>query len=133
MKTAMNKKALFAVLAVSAVAATTPALAQNYGYGNGNGYGYGQGRELDRRQAQLEQRVERMVHNRQLSRGEYRVFQRQFDQFDRQQWNYARNGLSRWEHSELRGQLDRIQSQIRYERREERRDDRRDDRRWDRD
>jgi hypothetical protein len=118
MKTATYKKALFAALAVSAVAATTPALAQSYGYG------YGQARELDRRQAQLEQRVERMAYNRQLSRNEFRVFERQFDQFDRMQWSYARNGLSRWEHAELSNQLDRIQSQIRYERREDRRDDR---------
>ena len=146
MKTAMNKKALLSLLAASAVAMSTPVLAQNYGYGYGDpygqsGYGYRAGQDLDQRQARLEQRVERLAASGRISRSDYRLFAREFDRFDRLQWAYARNGLSRWERAELSAQLDRIQARIRYERQDDRYDRRDRDRyddwdrngRWDRD
>lgn len=118
----MKKTVLFSILAASAVALSTPAAAQNYG-------GYGQRYPFEGRQQQLEQRVQRLAYNGLISRNEYRVFQRQFDHFDRLQRQYRRGGIDRWEARELDAQLDRIQSQIRSERREGRREDRY-DRRW---
>jgi len=120
----MRKTVLFSILAASAVALSTPAAAQHYG---GPG-GYGQRFPFEARQAQLEQRVERMAYNGRISSREYRRFQREFDHFDRLQRDYRRGGIDRWEARELEAQLDRIQAQIRHERRESRREDRRD--RW---
>lgn len=121
----MRKTVLFSILAASAVALSTPAAAQHYG---GQGGGYGQRFPFEARQAQLEQRVERMAYNGRISRQEYRLFQRQFAHFDRLQRDYRRGGIDRWEARELDAQLDRIQAQIRHERRESRWEDRRD--RW---
>ncbi|MFN3352797.1 MAG: hypothetical protein ACK4Z5_04235 [Brevundimonas sp.] len=115
----MKKAVLFSILAASAVALSTPAAAQYYGGGHAQRYPF------EGRQAQLEQRVERLAYNGRISRQEYRVFQRQFDHFDRLQRQYRRGGIDRWEARELDAQLDRIQRQIRQERREDRYD-----RRW---
>lgn len=136
MTTALNRKVLLSALAASAVMIATPTLAQNYqgdgyGYGQGNGYGYnngqGYGREIDQRQARLEQRVYQLASNGRISRSEYRRLDNAFNQFDQVQWSYARNGYSRQEISDLNYRLERLQAAIRSERREGRRDDR-----WDR-
>lgn len=132
----MNKKALLSLLAASAVAISTPVLAQNYGnnygygnnhgngYGNnhGGGYGYGDGfgREFNQRQERLEQRVERMAYNGRINRNEHRVFLRQFEHLDRLQHAYRRDGFNRRERAELTAQLDRIQVQVRYARQDDR-------------
>lgn len=105
----MKKTILFSILAASAVAISTPAAAQYYGGG-----------QFEARQSQLEQRVQRMAYNGRISRGELNNFRRQFDHFDRLQRSYARGGINPREARELDAQLNRIQSQIRYERREAR-------------
>lgn len=123
----MSNKALLPVIAAAALAVSAPAMAQSHGGWHNDG-GIGQ------RQAQLEQRVQRMAANGIINRGEYRNFQRQFEHVSRLERDYRRDGLNRWERRELNAQLDRIQNQIRYERADNRRDDRRDrrDRRNDR-
>ena len=134
MTTALNRKVLLSALAASAVMTATPTLAQNY-QGNGYGYGYGNGqgqmqgqvRAIDQRQANLEQRLNQLASNGRISRSEYRRLDDAFNQFDRVQWSYARNGYSRQEISDLNYRLERLQAAIRSERREGRRDDR-----WDR-
>lgn len=125
---AFRSRAVLSLLAATTVAFATPALAQHQGYG----YGQNIGREIDQRQAQLEQRVQRMAYDGRISRQEYRLFQRQFQNLDRLQWSFRRDGYSRWERAELHAQLERIHTQIRHERREARHDRRDDryDRRW---
>lgn len=110
----MTHKALLPLLAATALAVSTPALAQSWNDGG-----------LNQRQAQLEQRVQRLASNGNLNPGEYRTFQRQFEHVRRLERDYRRDGLDRRERRELSAQLDRIQSQIRYERAETHQD-----RRW---
>ena len=147
MTTALRKKALLSMLAASAVAMATPALAQNtgfsisfgspgygqgygqgqgYGYGQdyGQGYGYGQDRGLDRRAERLAERINRAAYSGRISRREAQALQWQLSQYQRLEWSYSRDGLTRWERDDLYHRLEHIQYSLR--------DDRRDDGRYDR-
>jgi hypothetical protein len=122
MTTALTKKALLSLLAASAVAIATPALAQNYGHGGG--YGYGQGGGLHREQAQLAQQIERAAYRGTISRREAQNLRYQLAQYERLEWRYRRDGLSRWERNDLAQRLDRIRWQLREDRRDGGRRDR---------
>jgi hypothetical protein len=138
MKTALIRKALLSALAASAVMTATPALAQNAGfsisfgspgygqdhygydrgYGHDRGYGRGYARDLRARAARLEQRIDRLAYNGRISRHEARRLSWQLDQYQRLEWRYAQDGLSRREYADLSYRLDYIQAQIRQERRD---------------
>lgn len=122
MTTALTKKALLSLLAASAVAIATPALAQSYGHGGG--YGYGQGGGLNREQAQLAQRIDRAAYRGTISRREAQDLRHQLAQYERLEWRYRRDGLSRWERNDLAQRLDRIRWQLREDRRDGGRRDR---------
>lgn len=130
MKTAMTRKVLLSMLAASAVAVATPALAQNVGvtlsYGSpGYSEGYGHGRnDLRDRAYRLGQRIDRAAYNGRISRREAGNLHWQLGEYQRLEWRYSRGGLSRWEYRDLSDRLDRIQ----YELREDRRDGGRRDR-----
>lgn len=126
MKTAMIRKALLPVLAASAVMVSTPALAQNfsisfgigspgysqpYGYGHGRGYGYS-ARDLHYRARALSQHIDRLAWSRDVHPLEARRLARELDQYQRLEYRYARNGLSRAEYRDLDHRLDRIQYQL---------------------
>lgn len=126
MKTAMIRKALLPVLAASAVMVSTPALAQNfsisfgvgspgysqgYGYGPARGYGYAP-RDLQYRARMLSQHIDRLAWSGGVHRLEARNLARQMDQYQRLEYRYARNGLSRAEYRELDRRLDRIQYRL---------------------
>ena len=127
MTTALKKKALLSMLAASAVVMATPALAQNsgfsisfgssgYGQGYGQRYGYGEDRGLDRRADRLAERIDRAAYNGRISRREAQTLQWQLDQYQRLDWSYNRNGLTRWERADLDRRFDSIRMQLRYER-----------------
>nr|WP_303694164.1 hypothetical protein [Brevundimonas subvibrioides] len=136
MTTALTKKALLSLLAASAVAIATPTLAQDYGRGHGDrGGGYDQDRGggynggwngggLNGDQARLAQRIDRAAYNGRISRREAQNLRWQLDEYQRLEWRYRRDGLSRWERRDLQDRLDRIERNLREERRD------RDGRRW---
>jgi hypothetical protein len=126
MKTAMIRKALLPVLAASAVMVSTPALAQNfsisfgigspgygqpYGYGPARGYGYAP-RDLHYRAQALSQHIDRLAWSGGVHRLEARDLARQMNQYQRLEYRYARNGLSRAEYIDLNRRLDRLEYQL---------------------
>jgi hypothetical protein len=128
MSTALTKKALLSLLAASAVAISTPTLAQSYG-GHGGGYGGGYGGGgwnggLNGEQAQLSQRIDRAAYRGTISRREAQDLRHQLNQYERLEWRYRRDGLSRWERNDLSQRLDRIRWQLREDRRDGGRRDR---------
>ena len=124
MKPAMIRKALLPVLAASAVMVSTPALAQNFsvnlsfgspGYGQPYGYGRGYGysaRDLHYRAQVLSQHVDRLAWSGGVNRFEARRLSRELNQYQRLEYRYARNGLSRAEYRDRDRRLDRIQWQV---------------------
>ncbi len=132
MKTATIRKALLPVLAASAVMVSTPALAQNFGvtvsfgspgysqpYGYGQGYGQGYGhnrgyspRELQYRAHVLSQHIDRMAWDRSVNRNHARSLAAQMHQYQRLEYQYARNGLTAREYADLNNRLNRIQMQV---------------------
>lgn len=128
MTTALTKKALLSLLAASAVAIATPTLAQDYGrHGGGYGQGHGGGGYnggwngggnggLNGEQARLSQRIERAAYSGRISRREAQNLRYQLDEYQRTEWRYRRDGLSRWEREDLSRRLDRIERQLREDR-----------------
>ena len=122
MKNAMIRKALLPVLAASAVMVATPALAQNFtisfgvgspgysSYGHG-GYGYG-ARDLGYRARVLSQHIDRLAWSGGVNRFHARDLAREMNQYQRLEYRYARNGLSRAEYRDLDRRLDRIQYKL---------------------
>ena len=124
MTNALTKKALLSLLAASAVAIATPTLAQDYGR-HGGGYNGGwNGGGLNGDQARLAQRIDRAAYSGRISRREAQNLRWQLDEYQRVEWRYRRDGLSRWERRDLQDRLDRIERNLREERRD------RDGRRW---
>jgi hypothetical protein len=118
MKTAMIRKALLPVLAASAVMVSTPALAQNFGVtlsfgspGYSQGYGYGP-RDLHYRAQMLSQHIDRLAWSGGVHHWEARDLAREMNQYQRLEYRYARNGLSRAEYRDLDRRLDRIEYQL---------------------
>ena len=126
MKIAMIRKALLPVLAASAVMVSTPALAQNFGVtlsfgspGYSQGYGYGARgygyapRDLHYRAQALSQHIDRLAWSGGVNRWEARDLAREMNQYQRLEYRYARNGLSRAEYRDLDRRIDRIEYQLR--------------------
>lgn len=129
--TALTKKALLSMLAASAVAVATPVLAQDYGRHGGRRGGYDQGYNggwngggLNGDQARLAQRIDRAAYSGRMSRRQAQNLRYQLEEYQRVEWRYRRDGLSRWEREDLQRRLDRIERNLRDERRD------RDGRRW---
>ena len=109
------KKMLLAAGAFSALAIAMPAAAQSWG-----------GDSIHHRFQQLENRIERGAQRGVLTRGEARNLRMEFRQLVNLDARYRRDGLNRWEFTDLQRRIDSLQMRIRYERRD-------DDQRWDRD
>lgn len=120
MTNALTKKALLSLLAASAVAIATPTLAQDYGRHHGGGWNGG---GLNGDQARLAQRIDRAAYNGRISRREAADLRYQLEDYQRVEWRYRRDGLSRWEREDLQRRLDRIERNLREDRRDR-------DRRW---
>lgn len=124
MTTALTKKALLSLLAASAVAMATPALAQSYGRGH-DGYGGGyRGGGLNAEQDRLSQRIDRAAYNGRISRREAAGLRARLADYQRLEWRYRRDGLSRWEREDLQRRLFHIERDLRGDRRDGGRRDR---------
>ncbi|HZW14749.1 MAG TPA: hypothetical protein VFF66_00700 [Brevundimonas sp.] len=112
----MIRKALLPVLAASAVMVSTPALAQNFSVSlsfGSPGYGYGQApRDLHYRARVLSQHVDRLAWSGGVNRLEAHRLSLELNQYQRLEYRYARNGLSRAEYRDLDRRLDRIQHRL---------------------
>ena len=127
MTTALTRKALLSLLAASAVAIATPTLAQSHGRHHGGGYGGGYGQDynggwngsgLNGDQARLSQRIDRAAYTGRISRREARDLRWQLSEYQRVEWQYRRDGLSRWERRDLEDRLYRIGRALREDRRD---------------
>ena len=115
MKTALAT--LAAVAALTTIAA--PAAAQSYGADrewrrdhDGNRGGY----DINARQARLDRRIDVGVRSGDLTRREAYRLRAEFQEIARLESRYRRDGLSRWERTDLDRRFDRLEAQIRYER-----------------
>ncbi|MDP3173886.1 MAG: hypothetical protein Q8M88_05575 [Phenylobacterium sp.] len=132
----MKKLMSFGLVAVSALTlSATAASAQPYGgrYDNDRGYdqrlSYGERWDGDRgwrddrggwmninaRQAQLDNRIDRGVRQGRLTRAEAQRLRAEFYQIARLENRYRAGGLSNWERADLDRRFDRLSAQIRYE------------------
>ena len=134
----MIKKAFLPALVLAAASVAVPAMAQSYGHaparqsgltisiGSPSGYGYNNGRNsgynqpewqsINRRQANLDRRIDVGVRNGSLTRREAASLRREFNNIARLESRYRRNGLNRWEMADLDRRFDQLSRQIRAER-----------------
>jgi hypothetical protein len=103
---------LISALALSAVAVSAPAAAQQYRGGNHNGA------NIERQIDQMERQIDRLRDRRLVSRNEATRLARQAEQIDRLHDRYRRNGLSQGEHRDLLQRIQNLRQSVRYERRE---------------
>lgn len=73
---------------------------------------------INERQANLEQRIDRGLRNGDLTPREADNLWREFRQIARLENRYRSNGLSGWERADLDRRFDRLAMKIRYERRD---------------
>lgn len=136
------KKFVTALVALSAIAAAVPAVAQDYGRGDGRshergddrgydrgygrgddrGYGdrWGSGYELRARYERIDQRIQRAQRNRTISYREADRLTQQLRELRRldRQYRYSDGRLSRWEQRDLEQRADRLEWRLRQERRD---------------
>lgn len=101
------KKLIVAIASVatlgSAVAVAAPASAQAW-------------QNINQRQANLDRRIDMGVRNGTLTRREAFQLRREFQDLQRLETRYRRNGLSAWERNDLNRRFDGLSARIRYER-----------------
>lgn len=115
------KKLLIPALAVAVASAALPAAAQNYDrHGPSRGHGYEQDyrgwNSISQRKHNLDRRIDRGVHSRQLSYREASRLRDELDSLVRLERSYMRGGLTRWERQDLDRRYDRLSAKVRYER-----------------
>lgn len=71
---------------------------------------------INARQASLEQRIDRGVRNRTLTRPEAVQLRRDLAQLNRLEDRYRAGGLSAWERQDLNRRFDALSVRVRYER-----------------
>jgi hypothetical protein len=129
----MRKILISAALASVALTAAAPASAQYYpnnrnypNYPNNNyGSNYGGG-NVDQQLDQITERIRRAQARGMISRGEAARLLRQADQIDRLYDRYRRDGLSRYEVSDIQRRIQYLRQQLRFQRQDGRWEDRRD-------
>lgn len=89
-----------------------------YNSGYNSGYDQSGWQAINRRQANLDRRIDVGIRNGQLTRREAISLRREFSNIARLESRYRRNGLTRWEMADLDRRFDRLSAQIRYERRD---------------
>lgn len=104
------KKIISALIAVAAVSAAVPAVAQPWGGG------YDIRREIE----QLDNRVDRAYARHTISRREHARLEGMVSQLRYQYRIAMRDGrVSRWERSDLEMRINRVQAALRHERRDD--------------
>jgi hypothetical protein len=76
---------------------------------------------IDRREAQLDRRIDRGLRSGQLTRAEARRLRAEFRDIQRREVAYRRDGLSTGERVDLDKRFDQLAQQIRWERRDDQR------------
>lgn len=116
----MFKKAILPLIAVTALSAAVPAVAQSYrGYDR-----WDQNWDrIDRRFERIDHRIDQGVRNGSLSWREAARLRAEFRGLIQLERRYSIGGLNRWERQDLDNRFNRLSAQVRYERRD--RDDRR--------
>ncbi len=117
----MRKLMLIALAGASAMTlAAGAAAAQDRGWYGGNGWNDSRGTwmSIDRRQQQLDMRIDRGLRNGQLNRSEAMRLRAEFRDIARLERRYRANGLSNWERADLDRRFDRLAMAIRFERRD---------------
>jgi hypothetical protein len=112
---------LIALAGASAMTlAAGAASAQDRGWYGGNGWNDSRGTwmSIDRRQQQLDMRIDRGLRNGQLNRSEAMRLRAEFRDIARLERRYRANGLSNWERADLDRRFDRLAMAIRFERRD---------------
>jgi hypothetical protein len=123
------KKFLIAGAALAAAVVATAAPASAAPYGSNNQYertAFVNGRDINREQASIAQRIEMGQRTGAISFREATRLKASLREIDRLEWRYSRDGLSRWEVTDLDRRLDVLSRQVRFERHD--RNDRRDTR-----
>lgn len=118
MKLAIRNKALLALAAASTLMVAAPAMAQNY---EAEYYGYGAdhpydvwGRDIEPRQAALQQQVRRAAASGRISQNQLHGIQMSMQQLNRVKANYRRGGYTRSEVNDINARMERIEAQLRY-------------------
>ena len=124
----MRSFLIASTLVISAAAFAAPASAQYYP--DNRGYGYRGDDRIDHQLRQIEDRIRRAAERGRITRREAYRLLNMAERIDRLEDRYSRNGLTRWEHSDLRNRVHHLRQQLRFERHDDRWDDRRGDR-WD--
>jgi hypothetical protein len=104
------KRITACLAAATALAVTAPALAQGY-YRDGWA-------SIDRRQAQIDRRIDMGLRNGSLTRNEAMRLRGEFRDLARLEISYRRNGLNNWERADLDRRFDRLSYQVMAERRD---------------
>jgi len=102
------KSILAAAAALGALTLAAPAAAQSY---HGGGW-----QPIAQRQAQLEQRIDQGVRRGDLTRREAANLRAEFNDIERLEARYRRDGLSQWERADLDRRMDQLSQRIRFER-----------------
>ena len=105
------KKIITAIAALSAVGLAVPAVAQDR-WGNDNGYAYGNGYGIDARTDQLQRRIQVGIQRGTISRQEAVYLRDGFQQLNRLERRYSRDGLNRRERQDLQQRIQLLQRQI---------------------
>ena len=98
------------IAAATALTVAAPALAQGYYDGGWT--------SIDRRQAQIDRRIDIGVRNGSLTRNEAMRLRGELGDLARLEANYRRNGLNNWERADLDRRFDRLSYQVMAERRD---------------
>ncbi len=104
------KRITACLAAATALAAAAPAIAQ--------GYNQGAWTSIDRRQANIDRRIDIGLRNGDLTRNEALRLRGEFRDLARLEVSYRRNGLTNWERADLDRRFDRLSYQVMAERRD---------------
>jgi hypothetical protein len=104
------KRITACIAAATALAVAAPALAQGYYQGGWT--------SIDRRQAQIDRRIDMGLRNGDLTRDEAFRLRGQIRDLARLEVSYRRNGLTNWERADLDRRFDRLSYQVMAERRD---------------
>jgi hypothetical protein len=104
------KRITACIAAAAAMAVAAPALAQGYQQGGWT--------SIDRRQAQIDRRIDMGLRNGDLTRNEAMRLRGEFRDLARLEVSYRRNGLNNWERADLNRRFDRLSYKVMAERRD---------------
>jgi hypothetical protein len=102
------RKLILPVLVLATGLTAVPAAAQSFGYR--------QSQDLRRQLHQIVDRIHRAEDRDMISQREENRLMRQANYVDRLFYRYQRNGLSNWEHRDLRNRIQNLRQQLRFER-----------------